>query len=136
MYHPIIIIDCSKVRQGKLEDVKAGMNELVEFAKANEPRMIAYNVYLSEDNTHVTVFQVHPDSASAEFHMEVARALFRKFVEFIDLAGIDVYGTPSQNLLDRLQQKAEMLGSGTVRVHELLAGFGQLGTPNRDVFDS
>lgn len=122
---PIIIIDSSEIREGKLEDLKAAMNELVEFALANEPKMIAYNVYLSEDNTRVTVIQVHPDSASAEFHMKIAGSAFSKFAEFIKMSGIDIYGRPSQSLLERLQLKAQMLGSGAVVVHELHAGFAR-----------
>ncbi len=72
MSEPIIIIDSSEVREGKLDDLKAAMKDLVKFAEANEPEMIAYNVYLSEDGRQVTVLQVHPNSASAEFHMKVA----------------------------------------------------------------
>lgn len=123
----IIIIDISDIYEGKLKELNAAMVELVEFAEANEPNMIAYNVYLNEDGTQVTVFQIHPDSASAEFHMKVGGPAFRKFTEFIKLLRIDVYGKPSQELLERLQQKAQMLGSETVAVHELHAGFARLG---------
>lgn len=127
MSEPIVIIDSSEVREGKLDDLKAAMKELVEFALAKEPRMIAYNVYLSEDGNRVTVLQVHPDSASAEFHMNVAGPAFAKFVEFIKMSGIDVYGRPSHDLQERLRLKAKMLGSGTVAVHELHAGFSRFG---------
>lgn len=71
----------------------------------------------------MTVFQVHPDSASAEFHMKVAGSAFPKFAEFIKMLGIDIYGKPGQALLERMQLKARMLGSGTVVVHEQHAGF-------------
>lgn len=125
MSKPIVIIDSSEIREGKLDDLKAAMKELVEFAMANEPKMIAYNVYLSEDGTRITVFQVHPDSASAEFHMKVAGSAFPKFAEFIKMSGIDIYGRPSQGLLERLQLKAQMLGSGIVVVHEFHAGFAR-----------
>lgn len=120
-----IIIDSSEILEGKLEGLKAAMKELVEFALANEPRMIAYNVYPNEDGTRVTVLQFHPDSASAEFHMNVAGPAFAKFVEFIKMSGIDIYGRPSRSLLERLRLKSQMLGSGTVVVHELHAGFAR-----------
>ena len=67
--------------------------------------------------------QVHPDSASAEFHMKVAGSAFPEFVEFIRMSGIDIYGKPSRELLEMLQRKARMPGSGKVSVHELQAGF-------------
>jgi hypothetical protein len=37
-----------------------------------------------------------------------------------------VYGRPDDGLIEGLRQKAEMLGSGTVRVHELHAGFARI----------
>lgn len=130
MSEHIIIIDSSEIREGKLENLKAAMKDLVKFAEANEPEMIAYNVYLSEDGRQVTVLQIHPDSASAEFHMNVAGPAFAKFADFIKMSGIDIYGRPSQDLLERLRLKAQMLGSGTVAVHELHAGFSRLGGTN------
>lgn len=61
----------SDVREGRLEEVKAAMNELVELFKAKEPRIIFYNAYINEDGTQLTVPQAHPDSALVEIRMEV-----------------------------------------------------------------
>jgi hypothetical protein len=127
MSEPLIYIDCSEIREGKLEELKTAMNELVGLVKSNEPRIIAYNVYLTEGGTRMTVVHVHPDSASLEFHMKVAAPSFPKFVEFIKLLTIDVYGKPSANLVERMRQKAQMLGNGTVLVHSLHAGFARFG---------
>ena len=122
---PIIYIDHSEVREGKLEELKTAMKDLVELVKANEPRLIAYNVYFTEDGTRMTVMHIHPDSASLEVHMKVAGPAFSKFVEFIKLLTIDVYGKPGENLLVQIQKKAQLLGNGTVVVHELQAGFAR-----------
>lgn len=127
MYEPLIYIDCSLIREGKLEELKTAMNELVELVKANEPRLLAYNVYLTEDGTRMTVVHVHPDSASLKFHMEVAGPSFPKFAKFIKLLTIDVYGKPSDDLLEQMRRKAQMLGNGTVLVHGLHAGFARFG---------
>ena len=127
MSDPIVYIDNSEIREGKLEELKTAMNELAEFVEANEPRLIAYNVYFNQDGTRMTVFHVHPDSASLEFHMKVAGPLFPKMAEFIKLLTIDVYGKLSGDLLEQMRQKAQMLGSGTVLVHQLHAGFARFG---------
>lgn len=118
MSEPIVYVDQSDVRDGKLEELKKGMDELAEFVAENEPRLLAYNVYFSEDRTRMTVLHVHADSASLEFHMQVAGEQFPKFADFIRLVAIDVYGKPSNELVERLRGKAEMLGSGAVRVHD------------------
>jgi hypothetical protein len=83
-------------------------------------------VYFKEDGTEVTVVHVHPDPDSLDFHMEVAGPLFPRFAAFVNLLAIDVYGHPSEALLEQLRQKARLLGNGTVRVHGPHAGFSRL----------
>ena len=124
----ILYVDRSEIREGKLEELKTAMNELVEFVKVNEPRLLAYRVHLTEDGTRMTVVHVHPDSASLEFHMEVAGAKFARFAEFVRLLSIDVYGKPSDDVVEQLRQKARMLGNGTVQVHGSHTGFARFGT--------
>ncbi|WP_457031302.1 hypothetical protein [Kitasatospora sp. P5_F3] len=47
------------------------------------------------------------------------------------MRSIDVYGRPSPVVMERLRQKAEMLGGGTVTLHTRQAGFS-LAQPSRD----
>jgi hypothetical protein len=126
MSQPIVYVDTSEVRDGRLKELKDAMEDLTKFVEANEPRLLAYNVYFSDDGSRMTVLHINPDSASLEFHMEVAGPKFPPIGEFIDMLAIDVYGRPDDALIGRLRQKAEMLGSGSVRVHELHAGFARL----------
>jgi len=119
----ILYVDTSDVREGALEELKPGMKRLVDFVEANEPRLIAYNVYFSEDGTRMTVVSVHPDSASLEYHMQVAGPIFRQFVELVTLSAIHIYGEPSEQVLKQSHEKARLLGHGTVAVHALHAGF-------------
>jgi len=123
----IVIVDSSEILAGKLEVLKAAMKGLAEFVETNEPRPLAYDVYLAGDGTRVTVLQVHPDSASAELHMQVAAPAFPGFSELLRLLHFDVYGKPSDALLERLREKARMLGGATLAVHELHAGFARFG---------
>lgn len=125
MSESILYIDHSEIREGKLEQLKTAIKELVDFVDANEPQLIAYNVYLNESGTRITVVHVHPDSASLELHMKVAGPAFPSFTELVMLSMIEIYGKLSDNLLKLLRQKAQMLGNGTVVVHELHAGFAR-----------
>lgn len=118
----IVLVGCSEIREGKLEELKAAMNDLVELVKAKEPQIIAYNVYLNENGKQLTVLQVHPDSASAEFHMEVTGSAFPK--ELINVSRIDIYGKPSQSLQEKMRL-AETTGSVGTFMHELHAGLSR-----------
>jgi quinol monooxygenase YgiN len=127
MFEPILYVDTSEIREGKLAELKSAIKDLVEFVDANEPQAIAYNVYFNQDGTRMTVVQIHPDSASLEFHMKVAGPAFPRFTELVKLSTIEIYGRPSDSLLEQLRQKARMLGNGTVVVHELHGGFARFG---------
>jgi hypothetical protein len=127
MSEPLVFVDTSEVREGKLDELKTVINDLAEFVRVNEPRPILYNVYLSEDGTRMTVIQAHPDSASMQYHMKLAGPVFTRFVELIRMSSMDVYGAPSDELREQMRQKALMLGAGGLTVHELAGGFVRLG---------
>jgi hypothetical protein len=121
---PLVYVDCSDIRDGKLEEVRKGIRELVAFVEENEPQLIGYSFYFNEGGTGMTVVAIHPDSASLELHLEIGGPAFRKLSELIELRTIDIYGRPSEKVLDQLQQKVEMLGAnGRVVVHQQQAGF-------------
>jgi quinol monooxygenase YgiN len=124
----LIVVDTSKIHEGKVEELRAAVAELVEFVEANEVEPLAYNVYFDERGTTMTVVQVHPSSESFERHMEIAGPAFRKFAELLTLSKIDFYGTPSRTALDQMRRKAELLGNAPVVVNGLQAGFVRLGT--------
>lgn len=125
MAQPIVYIDTSAIREGRLEQLEAAMTRLATFVETNVPQLISYGFFLDEGQAQMTVVAVHPDSASLEFHMDVGADEFRRFADLIDLLRIEVYGQVSATVLDRLQQKARMLGGGRVVVHELYAGFAR-----------
>ena len=125
MPQPIVYVDTSAIREGKLNELEVAMKGLAEFVEAKVPQLISYGFFLDEDRTQMTVVAVHPDSASLEFHMDTGGAEFRKFGELVDLLRIEVYGRVSDAVLERLHEKARMLGRGTVAVHEFYTGFNR-----------
>jgi quinol monooxygenase YgiN len=127
MADPIIYVDQSEIKKGKINEVKEATKELSEFIETNEPQIIAYNVYITNDDTEMTVLHVHTDSASLETHMKIAGPKFSKFVNLIRLLRIDIYGSPSTELLEQLQAKAKLLGDASVQVYKYHAGFSRFG---------
>jgi quinol monooxygenase YgiN len=128
MTDPIVFVDTSEIRGGKFEEVRRAVADLAEFVEANEPDPLSYQVFFTDHGRRMTVLQVHPDSASMERHMEVAGPVFAKFADLLVLRTIDVYGSPSERVVEQLRQKAELLGTATVAIHERQAGFARFGT--------
>ena len=128
MAEPVIVLDTSEIREGKREELERGIAELADFVEANETDPISYEVFFGDDGRVMTVLQVHPDSASMERHMELAGPVFAKFADLVVLRAIDIYGSPSEKVVEQLRRKAELLGTATVTVHDRRAGFARFGS--------
>jgi hypothetical protein len=130
MSKAIVYVDTSEVREGALDELRGAIEELAAFVEANEPQLIAYNAYLSDDGTRLTVVHVHPDAASLEYHMEVAGPIFRKVVELVTLSSVHIYGEVSEKAVKQANEKARLLGRGApVEASAFIAGFTR--TPAR-----
>jgi hypothetical protein len=119
----IVYIDRSDIREGRQEDLKAGIRRLVEVIELNEPQLISYGFHLDEEAGRMTVVAVHPDSASLELHLEIGRTEFRSLADMVTLRQIEVYGSISENAMTLLDQKATILGGTGATVHQRFAGF-------------
>ena len=128
MADPIVFVDTSEIREGRLEELRTAVAELAAFVEANETDTTSYQVFFSDDGRVMTVVQVHPDSASMRRHMDVAGPMFAGFADLLTLRTIDVYGQPSEEVVAQLRRKAELLGTATVAVHDRQAGFARFGS--------
>ena len=131
MSQPLVYVDTSAVREGALGRLKDAIGELADFVEENEPRLVSYNVYFSEDGTQMTVVHVHADSASLDHHLEVAGPRFGSFADLLRLSSIQIYGEPSEKALGQLRDKVRQLGSEDVIVHAPHAGFSRFELPER-----
>ena len=125
---PFIFIATNKLKPGKLADEARRVPGLAAFIQASEPRVITFNEYASDDGTEVAVVQVHPDADSMAYHMGVVgERAQRAYAETLDsTTSIQVFGTPSEEILEMLRQAA---GTGvpiTVRPSHL-GGFTRRG---------
>lgn len=121
MSEPLIFIFNCAIKEGKIEEYKQFNREFVDFVEANEPRLIALEVYTNENDTETTYVFVHPDADSEDFHMQVAGDKLNEGHELIDFTkvSIEVFGTPSAAVLEQLRQ---MAGSGvpvSIKTHHI-----------------
>ena len=123
----LVYLDTSEVRPGKLDELKAAMAELAGFVEANEPRIVAYNVYFSGGGSRMSVLHLHQDLASLEIHLKVAGPRFTPIAPLIQLLTIDIFGAVSEEVRKQLTAKAQLLGGGTVTIHDLGSGFARRG---------
>lgn len=111
MSGPLIFISHSKVKPGKLAEYQEHVSEAADLVESNEPRMIAFNSYASEDGTDVSTVQVHPDAESLDVHMKIfTENLQAKAFDALDSSEVNVYGEPSESARQQLEQMAAMTG--------------------------
>jgi quinol monooxygenase YgiN len=136
MTAPVVYIDRSRILPGKIDELRRAIDDLVAFIRAEEPQLVHYGFYLDEEDLQMTVVAVHPDPTSVERHMDVGGSAFRALGEYIDMAGIEIFGPTSQRMLDQLHDKASALGEeGRVSVHPPDAGFSNLPPRTRPLDD-
>lgn len=100
-----IYVGTTSVKHGRLEALRQQLAELVDFVETNEPRMMAFHTYLDEGGNKLTIVQVHPDSASMEFHMQVNAKHFATAWDNLDTVISEQYfGAMSDGLAAELSK--------------------------------
>lgn len=130
MTQPFIWIGIHKIKEGKADDLKRMLKEFPDFIEENEPRLLAFNFYLNEEEDQMAVVQVHPDAESFEFHMKVAGEHISQSYGLIEeTVSTQIYGTPSERVLEMVEGFRQEAGQKeTLRVmSQPVSGFTRLG---------
>lgn len=113
---PLIIVSTFRVKEGKLEDLKRYYAMVSEIVKVNEPQIIAFYGFLNQDATQMTSIQVHPDTASMDFHMQVLRQnwdeSFSNYSQMVESLKVEYFGTPPESAL-----KMDMAGNYDLHIN-------------------
>jgi hypothetical protein len=95
---PLIYVGTYTVKPGNQEEAPKRCAELVDFVETNEPRMIAFHAYLDQDANTLSIIQVHPDSASMEYHMHVNAKHFATAFDWLEPLSDQYFGPISDAL--------------------------------------
>jgi hypothetical protein len=66
--------------------------ELAEFVAENEPQLLSYSVYFSDDG-QMTVVHVRADAASLDHHMAIASPRLASFGDLLTVIDSHLWGT-------------------------------------------
>jgi len=98
-----VYVGTTTIKEGKEEDARKHLAEIVDFVETNEPRMIAFHTFLDEPGRTLTIVQLHPDSSSMEFHMQVNAKHFATAFDFLEsIVSEQYYGEISPALAEEL----------------------------------
>ena len=108
MADPFIFIGTHQIAAGKLDEFKRDCRELVEIVERHEPQLLSFNFYFNEDESEVSVVQVHPDADSMLFHMQVAHEHITEAAEEqLVTKDIQIFGAPNEVVLGMIEQLSQ-----------------------------
>lgn len=83
------------IREGRLEEFRGLMHEMVESARA-EPGTLSYEWFLSEDGSMCHIYERYADSDAVLAHLESFGSKFaERFLACVESTALSVYGEPT-----------------------------------------
>ena len=119
----VIFVGTYEVPPEALNAFIAANKDMRDYVKANEPRLVSWHTYISDDRTEATTIMIHPDSDSLEYHLQVAATRISAGVSMVRTKHMELYGEVSEGLLSRLQTISQSSGSWPIDVKRHLHGF-------------
>jgi quinol monooxygenase YgiN len=90
-----------QVQEGRENDVRALMEEMVGATQANEPGTLNYEWSFSDDGKVCHLYERYVDSASALIHGGTFSTRFAgRFLEVLKPTRFTFYGSPSREVID------------------------------------
>jgi NAD(P)-dependent dehydrogenase (short-subunit alcohol dehydrogenase family) len=102
---PLIFVATNRLKPGRLDAERRRVPGLVEFVEQNEPQLIAFNEYVNDDGTEVTVVQVHPNAASMQTHLGIiGERAAQAYDETLDATlAVQIFGPVDPEMLNTMR---------------------------------
>lgn len=92
------------IKDGKLNEFKSLMSEMVEATKKNEPGALSYEWYFNEAETQCQIYEKYTSSQATMIHLGAFGENFaERFMSSVKPTGVDFYGSPSDELREAMK---------------------------------
>jgi len=122
MATPFITLTFGRIKEGKREDFERSNKTIVELVADQEPRVIAFHAFLTEDRDRFAGLQLHPDTESLVFHMQVVKDAVEEISATLEIEAFKVLG-PSNEMIDRMMKTMSENGIEVEHLPNHTAGF-------------
>ena len=104
MPEPIVFIGHHRVGEGQLENLRQFYREKVKSIEADLPGTLVDLAYVSKDGAEVTIFHLFPDADAMDPFFQGVGDRSKEGNKYLQPIALEVYGTPSANVLEILKQ--------------------------------
>jgi hypothetical protein len=128
MSEPIVFVSHFKVKEGRSDNMRDLSNQIARAMEAGRPCTVGFLFYVEQAGTRMSIIHVFPDAESMELHFAGADERSSAAYEYVDPDGWEIYGKPSEAVLEQMRREAASAGVGLDLQPEFLAGFLRLGS--------
>jgi quinol monooxygenase YgiN len=100
------------IKPGQLDAFKALVKDMVAATQANEPGALNYEWFISEDGTRCHIYERYADSAAVMTHLGTFATFGERWATTLDVTGMTLYGTPSDEVMATLKPPVVMAPLG------------------------
>lgn len=92
------------IRDGKEDDLKKLMSDMVAATKTNEPGAMRYQWFISDDESECHIHELYKNDAAVLEHLSNFSDKFaERFMDILEPFGFEVYGNPGKEVQSALE---------------------------------
>jgi quinol monooxygenase YgiN len=104
---PIVFISHNTVKAGMLEGFRNAFGQVAQALDAEKPGTVVFLAFAADDGSEVSIVHVFPDADAMGQHLQGVQERTGTAVEFIQTKGYEVYGAPSEPVLEAMRGFAD-----------------------------
>jgi hypothetical protein len=125
---PIVFISHSRVKEGKADGFRDFFLASARSLEMDKPGTVVFLAFANEDRTDADIVHVFPDADAMDRHLEGVGERAEEAFQFIETAGYEIYGSPSEGTLETMRGFASSLGVPMTVRPELVGGYVRPGS--------
>jgi hypothetical protein len=119
MSEPIVFVSQQRIKPGKLEGYRQYAQGIAAQFEANRPGTVAFLGYVNDAGTEATFIYTFPNAEAMQAHVQFAAEVAKGSSEFIEAYRLEVYGKPTDAILDGMRKLAGPGVTLTVKAQSL-----------------
>jgi quinol monooxygenase YgiN len=123
MAEAVAFVSHFRVKPGRIEDFRPVARAAMERLEAEKPQTLVFLGFVDDDRGTVSWMHVFADQAALDLHVEGSDERARTIADLVEPVGWEIYGRPSEQVLETFRQLATSTGAGLTIEPDFLGGF-------------
>jgi hypothetical protein len=119
----IVFVSHLRIKEGMAGTYRDLQRRATQAFEAEKPRTLVFLPYLDEAGSSLTIFHVFADPDAMDAHFEGAEERSRSAFEYLVPEGWEIYGAPSDQVMESMRRLAASRGIPLTVHPELIGGF-------------